>query len=197
MLRCRWPGQIACPLLSLDEVLAVYQPLDLEKLPMSLPKARRGLQHASERCRRTTLRLPAPSSEVISDVGLRSGLFAAGNWAQLLSCPRLVDPVYATWRPSKLPRLQQEGLTTEDGMRLKGHRRTPCRFGGVALLTFKSLGAIGKCYDQKKGHRAQQLLKIQLLSPKRRYSHPGDVDWQRLPCRYAARGCRDRSQGGP
>lgn len=124
-------GQIACPLLNLNDVSVVYQQaVALDEAPVNSAAARRFFY--------------------------RCCLFVTQNWAQLLQCPRLVDPAY-------------EGLTTEDGMRLRGYSRTPCKFGG-------------KCYDQKKGHRTQ-------------YSHPGDVDWQRLPCRYAARGCRDRSEG--
>ncbi|CAE7245485.1 unnamed protein product [Symbiodinium pilosum] len=86
----------------------------------------------------------------------RSLLFVRASWSQLLQSPRLIDAKY-------------DGLTTSDGMRLSGHRRTSCRFGG-------------KCYDRKRQHRSQ-------------YSHPGDDDWQRLPCRYDIR-CRDRGNAG-
>eukprot|EP00439_Symbiodinium_sp_Y106_P076325 s28_g15.t1 len=86
----------------------------------------------------------------------RSLLFVRASWSQLLQTPRLVDAKY-------------DGLTTPDGMRLAGHRRTSCRYGG-------------KCYDRKRQHRSQ-------------YSHPGDEDWQRLPCRYQSQ-CRNRADTG-
>ncbi|CAE7039332.1 unnamed protein product [Symbiodinium sp. CCMP2592] len=86
----------------------------------------------------------------------RSLLFVRASWSQLLQTPRLVDAKY-------------DGLTTPDGMRLAGHRRTSCRYGG-------------KCYDRKRQHRSQ-------------YSHPGDEDWQRLPCRYQSH-CRNRADTG-
>ncbi|CAL1171763.1 unnamed protein product [Cladocopium goreaui] len=123
-------GQIACPLLDLNDVVTVYQDcVALDAAPVNAAAARR--------------------------FAYRSCLFVANNWTPLQHCPRLVDPSY-------------EGITTEDGMRLRGHFRTPCKFGG-------------KCRDQKKGHRAQ-------------YAHPTDSDWQRLPCRYG-RTCRDQSEG--
>ncbi|CAJ1450775.1 unnamed protein product [Effrenium voratum] len=127
-------GQIACPLLPLDDVVEAYKrAVALEEMTS---KSAQVNQQAAKRFFQ------------------RSCLFVLADWPQLLQTPRLIDPAY-------------EGFTTEDGMRVAGHCRTPCKFGG-------------KCYEKKPNHRVQ-------------YSHPGDEDWQRLPCRYAR--CRDGSGG--
>eukprot|EP00434_Breviolum_minutum_P012101 symbB.v1.2.010669.t2/scaffold700.1/size171416/10 len=107
-------GQIACPLLDVNEVLTVFQHT------VALDGEDSGARSFAPLCTAAARRFV-----------YRSCLFVSQDWPRLLHCPRLVDPAY-------------EGLTTEDGMRLIGHSRTACKFGG-------------KCYDHKKGHRNQQL----------------------------------------
>lgn len=121
----------------------------------------------------------------------------AGNWPQLLSCPRLVDPVYAAW-PKASPkaaagqphhgRWHALERPSENGLQI-------WRRSSYLLHLTSRREASATTRRRVIGHSSCS--KCTALSRKLRYYHPGDVDWQRLPCRYAARGCRDRSQGGP